>query len=1342
MSDGKVIIETGLDNSGIEKGLAKMGSLVKNGVGAAAKLSVAAIAGVTAAIGAASGAAINFGVDYKQASNQLQAETGATKEQMAELGDAMKEVYADNFGESLDDVAASMAEVKRQIGDMGGGTEGLKIMTEDAIALRDTFEYDVAESVRSANTMMTIFGIDGEQAFNLIAQGAQRGLDYSDELIDSINEYSVQFNKVGLDAEDMFNIFESGMKNGAWNLDKIGDAVKELSIRVVDGSDTTADGFKRIGLNAAEMSKKFAAGGDSAKEAFYQVIKGLRECKDPLSQNTAGVDLFGTMWEDLGPQVITQLDAIKDGYDKTKDTMGEINAVKYDDLGSALEGIKRHVQTDLLSPLSDSLMPAISDAANAGIGYIQNLASAYQSEGVSGLIEESGRIFSEIATTAAEQAPQMVDAAIDFIESFTEGIQANGPKLTQAGMQLAKTSADGFVRLLPSEIQQPVQKTIDTLTQSLTQGGLNEGIKTIGTTLTNTGKVVSKTASVVLPPLSKAVDFLGDNLDVAIPLIAMVATGMKAWSIFNTVQATISGTTKAIAACAAAESAQALATATSTGAITLKQVAVGVLTGKIGLVTAAQWLWNTAMSANPIGLIVAAVGALAVGLTALCLTQEKEISSAEKLRQTNEELGNAYLGIAEQAEAFKQKIQESQSAMSDFNDNLIMGDDEKGKLTKRMDEIQTEISGIAKRASDERRELMQSEIDKLNELFEEMASIAQKWQEYYDARQTAVQDRAKALAQTYEGDAQGFAEASTSIIKAAQEESDKVKEYAEAQLTNQIALNNQLYANNKKKLDEENAAAQKEYQQSVDTANRKAADTLSILQYEYIRRSGEIQKYLKKYQEYNQQELDENESYNKSKKDLNDQYEIDLANSYGNEVAIASQYKSDLKLLEEEHNANLEKIHKSKLDLLDQNTQKEIGNLLTLAAGIREQGGKVSQDTADMVEDIVGAYQLMDEDTKQEFDKFLLDLGLKFDEYGELVFTEGKQAGQKLVDGVNTIDTLNPSIQKGKDVPQGFITGIQDNAWSARKSLGDFIDNDFVGTVQATDFGGIGSTAGGAMVSGIGDGMRQQVGTVQDASGEVTGTMDSTLRNADLSGMGSGYGAQATTGLASGITSGQRDVHTATATITSGLSSAFDSQSLPSKTWGSDLVSGLASGIRGAAGLVSSAVGNVARIISDWLHFSRPEKGPLHYYEQWMPDFMRGLARGISNSKGLVVDEIGVLAGELRDNMADMDSRISVGIDTSGIPADVLRQVRALGEQGAAELTARARAAVRLEMGRISAVAETYMTQRVNSYVDTHSITAAIKEGLQGARVEADGRQIGEIVFGNWDRMVRIHGGR
>lgn len=1259
MSDGKVIIETGLDNSGVEKGLAKMGSLVKNGVGAAAKLSVATIAGVTAAIGAASGAAINFGVDYKQASNQLQAETGATKEQMTELSEAMKEVYADNFGESLDDVAASMAEVKRQIGEMGGGTEGIKIMTEDAIALRDTFEYDVAESVRSANTMMSIFGIDGEQAFNLIAQGAQRGLDYSDELIDSINEYSVQFSKVGLDAEDMFNIFESGMKNGAWNLDKIGDAVKEMSIRVIDGSDTTADGFKRIGLNAAEMSKKFAAGGDSAKEAFYQVIKGLRECKDPLSQNTAGVDLFGTMWEDLGPGVVTQLDAIKDGYDQTKDTMGEINAVKYDDLGSALEGIKRHIQTDLLSPISDSLMPAISDAANAGIGYIQNLASAYQREGVSGLIDESGRIFSEIATTAAEQAPQIVDAAIGFIQSFSEGLRANGPKLAQAGMQLIKTLADGFVRLLPSEIQRPVQQTIDTLTKSLVSGGLDRGIKTIGTALSNTGKVISKTASVVLPPFSKAVDFLGDNLDIIIPLITTVATGMKAWSVFKTVQATISGTTKAIAACSAAESAQALATAASTGAITLKQIAVGLLTGKIGFATAAQWAWNTAMNANPIGLIVTAIGALTAGLAVYAATQDttnhkisETVQETKDLIQANQDYRKELENNAEQAEQRASDIYVEAAAQQaladrlfDLSDKAEKTNSDKAEMSRLVDELNTKIPGLGLVLDGETGALnrQRDEVNKLIESTKDLATAKAYSESAIEAKENAIK---------LEGELKKLYDEQLKIME---EMSSKYNDVEEARKRVGEAQKKGLASS---KEDRDLINAYWELEKSLHNIQTEINDT-----------EDEMNQYNSNFDEY---------------------------------IGKASEYQS-------------------KVDDISRSISEQIDAINSHADSIKTSSGKIDADTAKMIESMLMSYDKLDTGTKDKFDKMLETLGLKLNERNEIVYSSGELAGQKITEGIDA------GAKGGIDKLEGTATAVYDAT---------------SGSISNCDWKSSGQSVGDTLVSNVGEGMAGQLWYVDQQGKLVATTIDNTLRSANLSGMGIGYGAQASTGLASGIISGQRDVHTATATITSGLSSAFDSQSLPSRTWGSDLVSGLASGIRGAAGLVSSAVGNIARIISDWLHFSRPEKGPLHYYEQWMPDFMRGLAKGITGSKGLVVDEIGVLAKELRDSMADIDSRIPVGIDTSGIPADVLRQIRALGEQGAAELTAHARAAVQLEMGRISAVAETYMTQRVNSYVDTRSITSAIKEGLQGVRVEADGRQIGELVFNNWDRMVRTHGGR
>lgn len=89
------------------------------------------------------------------------------------------------------------------------------------------------------------------------------------------------------------------------------------------------------------MAERFGAGGDSAKEAFNEVIKGLAEMDDPIAQSAAGVNLFGTMWEDLGPQVITSMSTASDAIDKSKESVEELVNVKYDTLSGALGGLWR-----------------------------------------------------------------------------------------------------------------------------------------------------------------------------------------------------------------------------------------------------------------------------------------------------------------------------------------------------------------------------------------------------------------------------------------------------------------------------------------------------------------------------------------------------------------------------------------------------------------------------------------------------------------------------------------------------------------------------------------------------------------------------------------------------------------------------------------------------------------------------------------------------------------------------------------------------------------------------------------------------------------------------------------
>ena len=131
------------------------------------------------------------------------------------------------------------------------------------------------------------------EGLDLITVGFQNGLNSAGDMLDVLYEYSPQFKKLGISGQDALEMIKAGLDAGGYNADKMADSLKELSIRVIDGSETTKQGFEAIGLNADEMAKKFAAGGDSAKEALNQVLEGLGNMQDPIKQDAAGVALFG-----------------------------------------------------------------------------------------------------------------------------------------------------------------------------------------------------------------------------------------------------------------------------------------------------------------------------------------------------------------------------------------------------------------------------------------------------------------------------------------------------------------------------------------------------------------------------------------------------------------------------------------------------------------------------------------------------------------------------------------------------------------------------------------------------------------------------------------------------------------------------------------------------------------------------------------------------------------------------------------------------------------------------------------------------------------------------------------
>lgn len=421
-----VMVKVGDAAKSIADGTDKLADSVGELTDKAKVASAAVVGGATLAVKSVS--------DIDSAVGGFMAQTGAAESQTEDWQQALENIYKGNYGEGYEDIANSMATVQKTLDDVD--PSNIELLVEDAIALRDTFGYEVNESTRAAKALMDNFGVSAQDAFGLIATGAQNGLDYSGELLDTISEYSVQFGKVGFSADDFFNILQTGADNGAFNLDKIGDAVKELSIRVIDGSDTTIQGFELAGLSADEMAQKFAAGGDSARDAFFETLQALASIEDPVDQNIAGVDLLGTMWEDLGADVVLAMGQATDASYAADDALEKIKQQKYDNLISDLQAVGKTAINDIAVPLGEQLMPII----DAVVEKISELVTAF-----AGMSSGQQKVVLAVAGIVAA-----LPVLLSFVSGFLTviGTISSGIALFTGAIPAASAAATGFATIL------------------------------------------------------------------------------------------------------------------------------------------------------------------------------------------------------------------------------------------------------------------------------------------------------------------------------------------------------------------------------------------------------------------------------------------------------------------------------------------------------------------------------------------------------------------------------------------------------------------------------------------------------------------------------------------------------------------------------------------------------------------------------------------------------------------------------------------------------------------------------------------------------------------------------
>lgn len=125
---------------------------------------------------------------------------------------------------------------------------------------------------------------------------------------------------------------------------------------------------------------------------------------------------------------------------QSKTFEGQMSTLK--DNVSALAG---SLTSDLFSGLAENTLPMVN-------GWVEELLTAAETEGISGAVETAGSILTEAISAIVDAAPQFVETATSLVESFLGAIRDAAPAVTDGAIETITTLITGFVNMVPDLI--------------------------------------------------------------------------------------------------------------------------------------------------------------------------------------------------------------------------------------------------------------------------------------------------------------------------------------------------------------------------------------------------------------------------------------------------------------------------------------------------------------------------------------------------------------------------------------------------------------------------------------------------------------------------------------------------------------------------------------------------------------------------------------------------------------------------------------------------------------------------------------------------------------------------
>lgn len=1237
MADGKVVIETDLDSSGIEKGLSKIGGLAVKGLSVA----TGAITGTATALGGVSIAAIKAGSDFESQMSRVQAISGATGSEFNKLKEQAIQLGADTAFSS-----SQAAEGMENLAAAGFTTSEIMDAMPGLLDLAAASGEDLASSSDIAASTLRGFGLEAADAAHV-----------ADVLAANANKT----NSSVADTGEAMKYVAPLARAAGLSMEETAAAIGIMANAGIQGSQagTTLRGaISRLSKPTKQMSECMADLGIS----FYDSegnMKSLAEQTRMMEEATAGMtdeqrnNVLVTLY---GQEALSGMLALMNEGDgallelthayETCDGSAKAAAeTMQDNLAGALDQLGGSAET-LGIVFYESVSESLKETAKSATDSINNITEAFRNGGLDDAIEAAGDEFANLAVEAASHAPDMVDTAVDFIESFVDGIGKNKKKLVGAAVDMAKTLGGGLADLLPEELGEPVEEAIDSITESLESGGLEDAGETVVKTFDNVIKVVGELADVALPPLTKAVDFAGEHLELIAASATTAFAAFKGYKVVTEANDVLSKGASVWKTASAAVDAynvvQMACTAQgviSNATLTTGQAVVGLLTGKISLATAAQTAWNAVMNANPIGLLVTAIGALVAGLGVYKLATDESKESQYALTDAQEK---AIEKTHEEYEAYK----ELDDARKDAMNNV---EAEYGYLSQLNDELMglVDSNGQVKAGYE----------DRANFIVNQLAQA-------FDLEEDEVWD---------------IIGANSTLADSIDELIEKKK--AEAMLNaNQEAYEEAIRKQNEALMDYTNSlseyeSAQKKYNEAKEAAKKVEEDYQLILKNSPEAASG----YLMANQDILTAAEDAGEAFQESKTRLEDAekayvgYNATIQNYEGLSSAILS--------------GESEKIEDAMLRIKNGFITAETGTKESLENQVKNMQSNYEAMQKAVEDGTPGVTQQMVDSAKQMVDSAKAELDKLQPQAEESTKKAGEKAKQGLASQKPAIDATSKEIADSSNEKLGsadtkgtgskkaseYDTGVKSQkgnidttskniADSSNQKLGS-ADTKGTGSRKSGEYNaGVGSQKGNidatskgiadssdmmlgsANTSGTGQrkggeynlGIASQSGAILSTSVGLSNTADSGMGSADTRRTGIGQGNQ----FATGVGSTSRDANAQGQEISRSANDgagAYDGSG-PGSDFGAGFVGGIASWI-------SSAAEKAAELASSAYHAARrflDEHSPSRKMRQVGKYFGQGFALGIEDEEKTVIrssENISKMALESM-NMDDISRRM------------------------------------------------------------------------------------------------------